>query len=79
VLEKLQTLGDKDVVRIKEAFTRYNHPRFMKAFSHHLPYGWKQAYRKEIECLSLEKLASLIKVCGFLMQTKAYLSWGKGM
>jgi hypothetical protein len=49
----------------------------MKAFSHHLPYGRKQAFRKEIECLSLEKLANLIRTCGFLMQTKAYLFWKK--
>jgi hypothetical protein len=47
----------------------------MKAFSYHLPYGLKQAYRKEVEHLSLEKLARLIKICGFLMQTKAYLFW----
>jgi hypothetical protein len=42
----------------------------MKAFSYHLPYGQKQAYRKEVECLSLERLVGLIKICGFLTQTK---------
>ena len=35
VLEKLQTLDD--IERIKQAFVRYSHPRFMKAFSHQLP------------------------------------------
>jgi len=47
----------------------------MKAFSYHLPYGQKQAYRKEIEHLTLEKLAHLIKICGFLMQTNVCLFW----
>jgi len=76
VLEKLQTLNDQNVVHIKEPFTKYSHPRFMKAFSYHLPFGAKQAYRKEIEHLTLEKLAHLVKICGFLMQTKVYLFWG---
>jgi len=72
-LEKLQTLDDNSVERIKQAFVKYNHPRFMKAFSYHLPFGAKQTYREQIEHLNLEKLAHLIKICGFLMQTKVYL------
>jgi len=47
----------------------------LKAFTYRLPYGQKQACRKEIEQLSLEKLAHLIKVCGFLLQTEVYLFW----
>jgi hypothetical protein len=75
VLEKLQTLNDEETERIRQAFVKYNHPRFMKAFSYHLPFGAKQAYRKEIDCLGLEKFARLIRICGFLMQTKVYLFW----
>jgi len=45
-LKKLQTLDDKSIERIKQAFIRYNHPS-----------------------------AHLIRICGFLMQTKIYLSW----
>jgi hypothetical protein len=75
VLEKLQSLTGQDVERIKQALVKYSHPRFMKAFSYHLPYGQKQAYRKEIECLSPKKLAHLIRACGFLMQTKIYSIW----
>ena len=74
-LGKLQILDGKSIERIKEAFVKYNHPRFMKAFSYHLPFGAKEAYREQIEHLSLEKLAHLIKICGFLMQTKVYLFW----
>jgi hypothetical protein len=73
VLEKLQSLSGQDVERIKQSLVKYSNPRFMKAFSYHLPYGLKQAYRKEIECLGLEKMAQLIKICGFLMRTKVYL------
>ena len=75
VLEKLQTLKDEEIERIKQTFMKYNHPRFMKAFSYHLPFGAKQTYREQMERLDLEKLAHLIKICGFLMQTKAYLFW----
>jgi len=47
----------------------------MKAFSYHLPFGAKQACREQIEYLNTEKLADLIKICGFLTQTKVYLFW----
>jgi len=49
----------------------------MKAFSYHLPFGAKQTYREQIGRLNPEKLAHLIKICGFLMQTKVYLFWQK--
>jgi hypothetical protein len=47
----------------------------MKSFSYHLPFGAKEAYKKEIVNAGLDKLACLIKICGFLMQTKVYLFW----
>ena len=75
VIEKLQTLTHHEMERIKQAFVKHSHPRFLKAFSYHLPFGVKQAYRNEIASLNLEKLAHLIKTCGFLMQTKVYLFW----
>lgn len=49
------------------------------AFSYHVPFGTKEAYIKEIIAADLNKLASLIKICGFLMQTKVYLFWKKGL
>jgi GNAT superfamily N-acetyltransferase len=73
--EKLQTLDRESIENVKEAFMKYNHPRFMKAFSYHLPFGVKKAYREEIDRLNIERLAHLIKICGFLMQTKVYLFW----
>jgi len=49
--------------------------RFLKSFSNHLPLCTKDAYVKQIMAADLDKLASLIRICGFLMQTKAYLFW----
>ena len=75
VLSKLQTLSDEGVVKVREAFIRNSHARFMKYFFPHQLFGKREAYTKEIRKASLERLAHLIKVCGFLMQTKVYLFW----
>jgi hypothetical protein len=75
VLNKLQTLSDEDIDEVREAFIKHCHTRFMKYFFPHLVFGHKKAYVKEIKKLSLERLARLIRVCGFLLQTKVYLFW----
>lgn len=75
VLSKLQTLNDKELAIVKEAFRRNSHARFMKYFLPHQLFGKRQAYQEEIEKVGLERLAHLIKVCGFLLQTKVYLFW----
>jgi hypothetical protein len=77
VVSKLQTITEKDVSRIREAFAKHRHTRFMKNFSYHLPFGTRDAYIKETMAADLDKLASLIGICGFLMQTKVYLFWKK--
>jgi hypothetical protein len=51
----------------------------MKYFFPHLLFGHKKVYVEAIKKVSLEKLAHLIKVCGFLMQTKVYLFWRKSV
>ena len=75
VSQKLASLSSKDVLKIREAFTKCPHPRFAKSFSYHLPFGTKAAYEKQMEKASLEKLVELIRVCSFLLQTKVYLFW----
>jgi len=45
-------------------------------FFHQL-FGKKEAYAKEVMKANLERLAHLIKVCGFLLQSKVYLFWEK--
>ena len=77
VLTKLQTLNAESIAKIREAFIKHPHMRFMKYFFPHQLFGKRQAYQKEIKKASFERLAHLIKVCGFLMQTKVYLFWNK--
>jgi len=49
----------------------------MKSRSCHLPFGTKDAYVKEIMAADLDKLAGLIGICGFLIQTKPICSGKK--
>ncbi|MDH5788016.1 MAG: GNAT family N-acetyltransferase, partial [Candidatus Bathyarchaeota archaeon] len=75
VLRKLQGLDIKQLDAMRESLVKHVHPRAMKYFFYHQAFGTKQAYAKEIGKASLEKLAHLIKVYGFLLQTKVYLFW----
>ncbi len=75
VLGKLQSLSAEQIQLIREVFIKYCHTRFMKYFFCHMPFGKKRAYAEEVTKTSLERLAHLIKVCGFLLQTKVYLFW----
>ncbi len=77
VLSQLRELNKQDLAIIREAFMRNRHTRFLKSFSHHLPFGTKEAYTRLILAADFEKLAGLIRICGFLLQTKAYLFWNK--
>jgi len=74
VLNKLKTLNSEQVQAIKDAFAKNSHTRFMKHFEQ-LPFGRKTAYTEKVQKASLEKIAQLIKVCNFLLQTKIYLFW----
>jgi len=75
VLNKLQTLSDEGLEKLREAFIKHCHARFMKYFFCHIPFGRKEVYAKEVMKAGLERLARLIKVCGFLLQSKVYLFW----
>jgi len=77
VLNKLQTLSGHEMAIVRQAFIKHRHTRFMKYFFPHLLFGHKQVYVEEIKKASLERLARLIKVCGFLLQTKVYLFWSR--
>jgi len=77
-LKKLQALRGEDLTKLREAFIKHSHLRFMKYFFCRMPFGRKEVYAKEVMKASLERLARLIKVCGFLMQTKVYLFWETG-
>ncbi len=77
ILSRLQSLNEKEIQTVREAFIKYSHARFMKYFFCHMPFGKKQTYNKEVKKASLGRLAHLIKICGFLSQTKVYLFWKK--
>jgi hypothetical protein len=59
-------------MQIKKAFIKGQTPRFLKFFASHQSYGTVAGYRK-VKNLDRERLASLIKVCGFLLQIRVYL------
>jgi ABC-type transport system involved in cytochrome c biogenesis ATPase subunit/GNAT superfamily N-acetyltransferase len=77
VLAKLEGLNQYELAKIKDVFMRNKHQRFFKEFSSHLPYGKTEFYKREVEKANLGKLARLIKISSFLLQTKVYLFWSK--
>jgi len=77
VLKKLASLNTQDLGTLKKTFAQNKHPRFMKEFSFHDPYGKSRFYNKAIESADLEKLGKLIGICGMLLQIKIYLFWEK--
>jgi len=77
VLQKLQALNAEGLERVREAFVKVDHPRFSKFFSSGLPFGHMGDYERKVNAATLEHLAGLIKICGFLMQTKVYLFWNR--
>jgi ABC-type ATPase with predicted acetyltransferase domain len=75
VLNKLRSLSDRQLWEIRHAFVQNVHPKFMKEFFYHEPYGKRELYRQRVETATLEKLAKLIHVTALLLQTKVYLFW----
>jgi len=75
VLSKLRSLSVNELAQIRHAFTQNVHPKFMKEFFYHEPYGKRELYKQRVETATLEKLAKLIHVTALLLQTKVYLFW----
>jgi len=75
VFQKLQALNADELERVREAFVKADRPRFFKFFSSGLPFGHMGDYEKKVNAATLEQFAGLVKICGFLMQTKAYVFW----
>jgi len=77
VQERLSRLDQDDILKIKAAFMKYKHPRFLKIFTSHVPFGQKEIYQGHVADASLERLGDLIRTASFLLQTKVYLFWGR--
>jgi ABC-type lipoprotein export system ATPase subunit/GNAT superfamily N-acetyltransferase len=76
VLNKLSNLKDEELNMLRTVFSENRHPRFMKEFSFHDPYGRSRFYRGAVETADLQKVSKLIGICGMLQQVKVYLFWG---
>ena len=73
VLNKLGSLKPEGLQKARETFKENVHPRFMKEFFHHKPYGKAKLFREKVDKADFDKLAKLIKIVGLLLQTKVYL------
>lgn len=76
VLNKLQALSSEDLDKVREAFSKHSHTRFMKYLFPHLLFGHRKDYVEAIKNAAVERLAHLIKLCGVLLQDKVYLFRG---
>jgi hypothetical protein len=43
------------------------HPRFVKVFFYHKPYGKAKLFKEKVDNADLDKLAKLIKIVGLLL------------
>lgn len=77
VLNKLGSLKPEDLQKAREAFKENVHPRFMKEFFYHKPYGKAGLFREKVDKTDFEKLVKLVRIVGLLLQTKVYLFWKK--
>ena len=75
VLNKLGSLKPEELKKVCEAFKENVHPRFVKEFFYHKPYGKAKLFKEKVDKVDFEKLAKLIKIVGLLLQTKVYLFW----
>jgi hypothetical protein len=75
VLTKLREISEQDIAKMKEAPVRDKHTQLLKSFSQCLLFGTKNIHECAVCSAGLEKLAQLIKICGFLKQTKPYSFW----
>jgi ABC-type transport system involved in cytochrome c biogenesis ATPase subunit len=75
LLHKLRLLNSADLNKLRAAFIKYRHPRFLKEFASRNVYGKVSLYVEALKKAPLEKMARLIKICGMLLQTKVYLFW----
>ena len=77
VFNRLCSLKPKDLQKIREAFKENVHPRLMKEFFYHKPYGKARHFKEKVGNADFEKLAKLIRIVGLLLQTKVYVFWKK--
>lgn len=75
VLNGIRNLNEESIRIIKEKFSGFFHPRFVRVLEPNEAFLRKQDYAEKIMSISTDKLARLIRICGILAQTKVYLFW----
>ena len=74
-LKKLKTLSEKELKEIRTILSSYPHPRLVRQLNSKSMFMNRGSWQKILEKVSLEKLASLIRLVSLLSQTKVYLFW----
>ena len=73
VLKTLGSLKPEDIKKLRKSFKENVHPRFMKEFFSHKPYGKTKLFKGKVDKANLQKLTKLTKIVALLLQTKVYL------
>jgi len=77
VEEWLKAMKEKDLGFVRAAFAKCKNGPFLKVFFSAVPFDHAAEYGKCVEEADVEKLARLIRACGFLLQEKGYLFYEK--
>ena len=78
VEERLKAMSREKVDLVRAAFVKCKNGSFQKVFWT-TPYGRAAEYGKCVEKAGVDRLALLIKACGFLLQEKVYLFWSSSL
>jgi hypothetical protein len=73
---RLKAMSKKDLDLVRSGFRRHKNGPFLRVFSS-VAYGHAADYEKCVEKAGVEKLARLVRACGFLLQEKVYLFYEK--
>jgi ABC-type lipoprotein export system ATPase subunit/GNAT superfamily N-acetyltransferase len=76
VQKRLGAMSKENLGLVRSGFSRCKTGPFMRVFSS-VAYGRAAEYKKSVEEASVDRLALLVKACGFLLQEKVYLFWQK--
>lgn len=74
---QLRELSTRDFERVREAFTRGGHMRFLKFLNSDLPFGHKEDYKKAVRATGVVKLGDSSRYVGFYCRQRSICSGPK--
>lgn len=77
VEQRLKAMSKEKLSLIRAGFIKHKNGPFLKVFFHNVAFGHAADYEKAVEKASVDRLAMLVRACGFLLQEKVYLFWQK--